>query len=176
MIHQYAYNPQGVIVNLDGDDWLYDKHVLAYIARTYQKNDCWLTYGDCVLWDGKNESKTVSSWKPYTNIPYPKSVANQKAYRKYPFLPLHPRTWKVWLFKKIRKEDFFRPDGSWLQFAEDQAIFYPLLEMSNGKYHVFKKPLSVYNNASNISDLKINTFGLLRDELIIRKKQAYANI
>ena len=92
------------------------------------------------------------------------------SYRLEPFYPLHPRTWKVWLFKKIKKEDFHRPNGTWLQYAEDQAIFFPMLEIANGNFEVIKAPLYVYNMTTQHSDIKENLLGLLKDELIIRKK------
>ena len=63
-----------------------------------------------------------------------------------------------------------RPDGSWLQFAEDQAMFYPMLEIAKGKYAVMSKPLYVYNIATKNSDNKQNLIRLLKDELIIRRK------
>lgn len=177
MLRKYAKNDNAVVVNLDGDDWLLDNIALDYIAKIYSKNPkCLLSYGECVLWDGKKYSKPSRFVMENTNVPYPKSVVKNNSYRLYPFLPLHPRTWKVWLFKKIKKEDFLRPDGSWLQFAEDQALFYPMLEMANGSYSVIKKPLYVYNIATMHSDVKSNTLALLKDELIIRKKKPYEPI
>src|SRR3989344_2634209 len=170
MINKYANEDGAVVFNLDGDDCLMDNDVLAYVNLVYQKTGCFLTYGECVHWNGKELSKPAHLIKQYTNIPYPKDVVKSNSYRNYPFLPLHPRTWKVWLFKKIKRTDFLRPDGSWLQFAEDQAMFYPMLEIAKGKYAVMSKPLYVYNIATKNSDNKQNLIRLLKDELIIRRK------
>lgn len=171
MIHKYAKGDDSVVVNLDGDDWFFDKNTLSYLAETYRRSGCLLTWGECVFWDGAKFSKPSRFLKPYTNTAYPKGVIEENSYRKYPFLPLHPRTWRAWLFKKIKKEDLLREDGSWIKLVEDQAIFYPMLEMASGKFKVIKKPLYVYNIATGQSDLNKNLLEFLKDELIVRKKQ-----
>lgn len=177
MIRDFAENDDAVVFNLDADDWLLSQDSLEYLAKFYKRNpNCLLTYGECLYWDGKGFSKPSRFVKKYTNVPYRKSIIRKNSYRKEPFLPLHPRTWKVWLYKKIKKEDFLRPDGSWLQFAEDQAMFFPMLEMANGRYTVIKKPLYAYNIATKHSDVKLNTPKLLKDELITRKKVPYEPI
>jgi hypothetical protein len=174
MTHKFAIRSSAIILNLDGDDWLLGPDSLKHLAWVYKNNpQCLLTYGECVLWDGKHYTRPSRFVNKFTNIPYPKSVIEKYSYRKYPFLPLHPRSWRVWLFKKIKKQDFLRPDGSWLQFAEDQAIFYPILEMATARVKVIKRPLYVYNVASVHADIKENLRGLLKDELIIRKKNSY---
>lgn len=71
------------------------------------------------------------------------------------------------------KSDFLRPDGTWLRFAEDQAIFYPLLEMAGGNFETIKKPIYVHRFEHQNSDLKANLVGLVKDELIIRRKPKY---
>ena len=174
MISKFAKKDGAVILNLDGDDWLLDSKVLDYLAKVYKNSDCLLTYGECLLWDGKEYSSHPSRFiKKRTNIPYPKKVVKNSSYRLEPFYPLHPRAWKVWLYKKIKKEDFLRYDGSWLEFAEDQAMFFPMLEMANGRYKVIKKPLYAYHVGAKQSDIKQNLIKLLKDELIIRKKKPY---
>lgn len=177
MILTFAKNDDAVVLNLDADDWLIDKNVLTEIANTYNRTGCLLTYGECKIFENNElTNKPSRVLKEHTNIPYPERIIKTNSYRKYPFLPLHPRTWKVWLFKKIKKEDFLREDGSWIEFAEDQAIFYPMLEMSNGRFCVISIPLYVYSIETQHSDTKQNLIGLLRDELIIRRKKPYEPI
>lgn len=175
ILHRFAKKNQAVVFNLDGDDWLLNKRSLSEVAGFYRKNPtCLLTYGECVLWDGKKISgKPSRLLLPNVNIPYKNGVIADNSYRLEPFYPLHPRTWKVWLFKKIRKKDFIRPNGTWLQFAEDQAIFFPMLEMAGGNYLTIKKPIYVHNFEHQYSDLKANLIGLLRDELVSRKRPKY---
>jgi len=174
MIRRYARNDEGIIFNLDGDDWLPDENSFSVIAITYRENkSCLLTYGECLIWDGKLSKTTSRFLLDNVNRFYTRGVIEKGLYRKKPFLPLHPRTWKVWLFKKILKKDLQDSGGTWLRFAEDQAIFFPLLEMARGRFGVIEKPIYVYNMATYNSDDKKNLLGLLRDELIIRRKEVY---
>ncbi|OGV91470.1 hypothetical protein A2783_01550 [Microgenomates group bacterium RIFCSPHIGHO2_01_FULL_45_11] len=174
LLKNFADKKNAVVLNLDGDDWLLDTSVLSYLSMVYQKSPhCLLTWGECVFWNGKTYSKPSRLIKPYTNISYPLKVVKESSYRRYPFLPLHPRTWKVSVFNQIKKASFLRPDGTWLQFAEDQALFYPMLEMARGRYKVIKKPLYAHNTTTKLSDAKINLTQLLKDELIIRKRKSY---
>ena len=69
-----------------------------------------------------------------------------------------------------------RPDGSWLQYAEDQAIFYPMLEMGGDHGVAIKKPLSIYNVNSQNNDVKCAPLLLIRDELIIRKRKLMCHL
>lgn len=175
MLQEFATDGEGVVINLDGDDWLLHEDALFTIARVYSTHDCLLTYGECLLWDNQQLSEKPSRFlQSYTNIPYPKAVVEQNAYRRKRFLPLHPRTWKVWLYKKIREGDFKRPDGTWLQYPEDMAMFFPMLEMAHWRYRVICDPLYVYNIATQKSVAKIHTQDLIADELVIRRKTPYA--
>ncbi len=164
-----------VVFNLDGDDWLLNHNSLAVVADIYRQNkNCLLTYGECLLWTEKGLGNKPSRLSlPNANRHYSQKIIGENNYRQEPFLPLHPRTWKLSLFKKIMKSDFLRPDGTWLRFAEDQAIFYPLLEMAGGNFETIKKPIYVHRFEHQNSDLKANLVGLVKDELIIRRKPKY---
>lgn len=176
MISVYASNHQAVVVSLDGDDWFIDSSVLSYLAKAYKKEQCWFTYGNCLIWNQDRSLSSIRSIDVYANTPYPQVTMKRKTYRREPFRCSHLRSWRTWLYKKIRKEDFLRPDGSWIQFAEDQAMFYPMLEMGAEYGLTIKKPLSVYNISSPNNDIKRDPLMLIRDELIIRRKKPYAPI
>lgn len=172
LINKYAKNDTGVIFNLDGDDWLYSETSLETVSNAYLSNpQCVMTYGECFLYDKRLIAKPARTIIPYANIPYPKKVVKTGSYRKYPFLPLHARTWKVSEFKKINTKFFMDSHGNWLRFAEDQAICYPLLEMSHGSYVVIKEPIYVYSLNTGLNDKYSNLLDLLRDELTIRRMQ-----
>jgi glycosyltransferase involved in cell wall biosynthesis len=173
LIQEYATNSSAIIFNLDADDWLLTG-ALETIANIYKNNPkCQLTYGECLVWDGSNVSKRTSRHIiPNTNIPYSNALAKDKSYRLEPFFPLHPRTWKVSLFKSIPKSEFLDSKKKWLRFAEDQAILFPMLERAGGNYKVISKPLYVYNKANIHADVTENTISLLRDEIEIRKKHS----
>lgn len=174
MLHEYTENDNAIVVNLDGDDWLLHENVLLYLAKIYKKRQCYLTYGECLVWDGKNLSQKPARFLDNNwNIPYPQNVIANNTYRREPFYPLHLRSWKLSLYKKILKKDFQEDGGKWLKFCYDLAIYFPVLEMVQGKYFVPKIPLSVYNMGTPYSDIKVHRINLLRDELIIRRKTPY---
>jgi len=171
MIHKYASANNAIVFNLDGDDWLPNKDCLGQVAKVYRNNpNTLLTYGDCMIWDGKKIKREKIHVLETLNKKYPAKVEASKSYRSYPFLPLHPRTWKVSLFKSINKREFLSPSGKWLRFAEDQAIFFPMLEeIDSSKYTVINIPIYVYNIENLHSDIRENTLMLLNDEILIRK-------
>jgi len=171
MIHAYAEKRNSIVVNVDGDDWLNGENVLQVIEETYVKDEkCVLTYGDCYYFDPGNEKhlQQASKTSKFVNHRYPPEVEIKKKYRSVPFLPLHLRTWKTAAFKKISQSQFKRPDGSWLKFCEDQAIFYPILEMSDGNYQVIQQPLYFYNRENSRNDNKVHLRECFLDELSIR--------
>jgi glycosyltransferase involved in cell wall biosynthesis len=177
LINKYAIKNNAVVINLDADDWLISNNVFKYLNIYYLKHpDVYLTYGECVLWDGNKYSRPARKIDKYWNHQYPNKIIKYKLFRKYPFLPLHPRTWKVSLFKKIKKASLFRPDRTWLKFAEDQAYYYPMLEMVGRNFGVINKPLYVYNIFTEMADIKVNTDELLKDELLIRTSNKYAHL
>lgn len=177
LIKSYADNARGVVVNVDGDDWLYTTSALRYLAHIYATHSSWVTYGDCVLWDGRHVSvRPASRLIQQCNVPYPRSIMRLSSYRREPFIPLHPRTWKVWLYNTIDEKDFHRADGSWLEYCEDMAIYFPMLEMAGSHCHVINTPLYCYNTYTPLSDVTLHPFALYKDELEIRKKPAYAPV
>jgi hypothetical protein len=174
MLHTYATDENSIVIILDGDDWLLDTFVLEFLNNIYTKTQTKLTYGECLVWDGTFLSNRPSRYiLPNVNLPYSQKVKQSNAYRKEPFFPLHLRTFSLNLFKKIKKADLLRDDGSWIEYAEDMAIFFPMLEMAGNYCITINKPLSVYNRSGNNHDDTQVVYSLLRDELLIRKKKQY---
>jgi glycosyltransferase involved in cell wall biosynthesis len=173
LIHEYCEQEDAVVFNLDADDWLYSNESIKTLMNLYMLHDWYFSYGDCFIWSGSDEQQILASKLGEHNKKYPKDVSTARSFRDYPFLPLHPRTWKVHAFKSISKESFLNKRGDWLQYCEDQAIFFPLLEMYFTKCGVVSQPLSVYNVENPNSDSKIELISSLNDELEIRGKQRY---
>ena len=171
-IHNYIENDDAIIINLDGDDWLIRDDVIQIINDTYNSTSCLLTYGNCIYYapHSKDHLKVVDKVIPTINHRYPLEVEKQNSYRKQYFRPLHIRTWKVGHFKKIPKKYFLRPDQTWIEMCEDQAMFLPMLEISEGQYQIITNALSAYNQANPLSDHKIYRIKQLIDEVIILKK------
>ncbi len=178
MIHCYCDDSQGIVINLDADDWFSTPDSVSTIVKHYQQRKCVYAYGDCYLWNGQDEHNLLIASQVMVpcNIPYSAEVVTHKNYRDVQFLPLHPRTWKVYAFKKIDLSAFQRSDGNWLQFCEDQAIYYPIFEMFSSVGAVFAEPLIVYNQANQLADIKVHRVATLRDELEIRRKPRYETI
>jgi glycosyltransferase involved in cell wall biosynthesis len=174
MIHHFVSSDDAIVVNVDGDDWLSSASVLARVVSEYEKTHCLLTYGNCrYFWPGTKKHNTLGSDWGELNHRYSRDVEKNNAYRKTFFIPLHLRTWTAGLFKKIRKESFLRPDGSWQRICEDEAMFLPMLEMAGGRYSVIKDVLYVYNRENKYNDSKANAGESLFDELCIYKQQSY---
>jgi glycosyltransferase involved in cell wall biosynthesis len=172
VLHPIA-NEKAVIVNVDGDDWLAHDHVLERLAAEYKKTQCLLTYGDAELYNptSSTHGKRISEIYKNMNSRYDVSVEKTKTYRKVELRFHHLRSWQLRLFQRIPQKCFLRPDGSWIQFCEDQAIFFPLLEMAAGRYTVISETLSVYNRQTSLSDAKVNSSGRLLDEVLIRRQK-----
>ena len=177
-LHNYVTDDEAVIFNLDGDDYLRVPDALSAIFDVYDRSNCLLTYGECFIVNNWFLARFLPCRYVLSgrNIRYPKEVECSSSYRKMYFIPLHPRTWKMELFRKIHKESFQNNNGSWFTTCEDQAMFYPMLEMSGGRYQVIKKPLYYYRMGHSTSDKAINMSLQLRDEKEIQKKKPYQPI
>ena len=173
LIHEYCDQREDIVFNLDADDWLSSRESISILMNLYAENNWYFTYGDCFIWSGSDKQQVQASMVGEYNKKYPKEVVEEKLFRDFTFLPLHPRTWKVHAFKSIPKEAFLSKSGQWLQYCEDQAIFFPLLEMYYSKCGVISQPLTVYNIENPNADSKIELISTLRDELEIRSKPRY---
>jgi hypothetical protein len=170
-MHTYIEDKNAVVVNLDGDDWLLGRDALATVTQTYKTNPVSFTYGNCVyyapghVWHGR----VATDVSAHSNRRYSPWVDKHGLYRQEPFYPLHLRTWKAGLFLNIDEGEFKRSDGSWIQFCEDQAMYYPFFE-SQEPYAVISTPLCVYNYRTALSDDTIHLSGRLRDEVLLRRR------
>ena len=93
-VHKYTKDDE-VIVLVDGDDSLAHPNVLSRLAQEYSKNVYWVTYGQF-----KNKIAGDKGWA----ADIPRDIVRNKKLRSFPHVPTHLRTFKSWLFKKIKKE------------------------------------------------------------------------
>lgn len=129
--------PEDVIVNLDGDDWLIDDRALEKIARAYD-DGCWLTYGSWI----SNRSDKPGLWPPYPD--------DTHDFRDAPWLATAVRTWKKWLFDNIDPRDLLDDAGRPLRVCEDVAYMFPMLEMATtARARHIAEPLMLYNLLSD---------------------------
>lgn len=153
--------PEDVIVCLDGDDWFADRNALRIIAETYQKFDCWVTYGS---WRSNVPRLKIGGYDGLWPA-YPKGTTD---FRRHRFLGTAVRTWKKWLWDCLRDEDLRSDTGKYVRVSEDQMIMIPLLEMcGTQKARHIALPIMTYNKLPNYAaDASLNEEGLRNGELI----------
>jgi glycosyltransferase involved in cell wall biosynthesis len=149
-----------ICVEIDGDDWLPNSNVLSFVDNVYKDKDVWMTSGSFKYHDGRHGFANPP--KNFTNI------------RKQTFTLSHMRTWKSWLWKKIKEEDLKDNDGNYWSVAGDLSFMYPMLEMSGEKHFKFiSDVLYIYNESNPLNDHKVNMSKVSSTVNIIRNKQQY---
>ena len=157
--------PEDVIVNLDGDDWLYTPRALQIIADTYSANDCWMTYG---------------SW--VSNVSYvpgrlPAYAENTTDFRSAEWLGTAVRTWKKWLWDLIDDNDLRNEDGGYFSIVEDLAVMFPMLEMSGtSKAKHIPEILMLYNRANPACVANARRDEMERITEYLRNKPSYRRL
>jgi len=154
-VHMYC-NDDDIVLDYDGDDWFKHNDALATINKEYSDQNVWLTYGSFVAFPGniKGGCEEVPAW-----------VIEKNAYRDYPWVTSHQRTFYAWLFKLIKLKNFLH-DGKFIQAATDPTSMFPMLEMSGGRFVYINDILYVYNRATPIN---VNKTGMRRHQ----RKMAY---
>jgi glycosyltransferase involved in cell wall biosynthesis len=134
-----------IFVNLDGDDWLATPEVLEKLNEEYNNHDYWLTYGKMMVYNGTDQLTEAFP----QNSAYDPFVHKYSLYRRDSWRSSHLRTFRKFLFDKIRRDEFVsKIDGKLFWHASDLAFMYPMLEMSPpNKIGVMEFPTYVYNNS-----------------------------
>jgi len=161
----HSFNPkpadEDVMVIIDGDDWLYDDGVLAYVSSIYDNNpNVWITYGTHYDFRWGVIGDTAKPLKPNHDFRRGEWV----------FAPL--RTFKYFLFKNINETDLRNTrTGEFYTSEADLAMMIPLAEMA-GQEHIYyiSKPLYTYNSGNPESNHFINN-GKPQCEADIRSRQ-----
>jgi len=161
-------NDDDVIVSLDGDDWLSSPDVLTKLNKTYEENDCWMTYGSYLEFPTGNIGIEASK--------YPKSVINENTFRTEKWRASHLRTFKYGLWKNIKYDDFLYIDGKFCRTCIDKAFMYPLLEMAGDKAQYVSDVLYVYNlvNPNNVH--KVDRSLQLNTDKFLQAKEPYPRL
>jgi glycosyltransferase involved in cell wall biosynthesis len=141
LMDENLFDDEDIVVELDGDDWLYNNNVLNIIDEKYKTNkDLWLTNGSFVYSDGR----FGFSWK-----------VNPDTVRTDTFLFSHLRTWKVHLWRSIEQESFLDENREYFKAAPDAAYSFPMVEMAGDKhYEYIPNILYVYNESSPYNEHK----------------------
>lgn len=149
-----------ICVEVDGDDWLYDNHVLSRIDSVYKSDDIWMTSGSFVYHDGRKGFCSPPSF--LIDV------------RKQNFTMSHIRTWKSWLWKNIYIDDLKDENGEYWSVAGDLSFMFPMFEMSGFKHYRFIEEINyVYNESNPINDHKVNLQKVQSTVKKIREKKSY---
>ena len=155
-----------IVVTVDGDDWLANCDVLTKLNEVYSSGEVYMTYGSYQGSDGH-----IGCCRPYE-----KAIIDGSRFRRAQWRASHLRTFSASLFKKIKKEDFYDPEGKWLDMAWDLAIMLPILEMSGNRHRFIPDILYVYNVDNPISDFRVNQKRQGMLDGFIRRKPKYDKI
>lgn len=139
-----------IVVLVDGDDWLPNKNVLSYINEQYNKNDCWIMYGQAAWTDGRRGFASAYTKEDFNDI------------RNAKFRVSHLRTFRAGLYHSMKLQDpefsgLKDSKGEFYKSSYDTAIMFPILEMAGHEKTLFNdKVIYTYNRDNPISDDKVD--------------------
>jgi glycosyltransferase involved in cell wall biosynthesis len=152
-----------ICVSLDADDYLPDNQVLSRVLDAYADNQTWLTWGNHIWTDGSPD------------ICGP--LDDTSAIRKVSWRTSHLRTWRLFLWRNIRPEDFLGPDGEPLRVAGDVASMFPMVEMAGNRHVKFLDSINyVYNRSNPASNFRVRPEEQLRNAAFLRSKPPYKQL
>jgi glycosyltransferase involved in cell wall biosynthesis len=153
-----------IVVTLDGDDWWAHDHVLTLINKIYDKFDVWMPYGQYETYPGKERGLCSE---------LPAHIIKTNDFRNFEWVTSQQRTYYVWLFKLIKKEDLLY-DGNFFPKSGDLAIMFPMLEMSGERSKFISDVIYIYNKETPLTHTKLNP-GFSYSK-IIRARKPYSRL
>lgn len=164
--------PDDIIVEVDGDDWLLHPFVLQYLNQIYQNENIWMTYGQYITYP-------TGELGGHFHLHLDDNIDKTNSYRTNIFPYSHLKTYKVFLLDKINDDDIIDPEtGKYFNAAADFALCMPLVEMT-GKSRIFRinEPLYVYNVSEELESETNNRVDLQKQtEQRIRQGKVYNRI
>ena len=152
-----------ICVEVDGDDWLSDSNVFTRVNEVYKDENVWMTSGS--FKNTRGMTGFASKPASFDNI------------RKQLFTLSHLRTWKSWLWKKIKEEDLKDENGEYWKVAGDLAFMFPMFEMSGEEHYRFLTDINyVYNETNPLSDHKVDLNATVVLANKIRNKKPYQKL
>tara|TARA_R110000803_G_scaffold188348_1_gene250742 strand:- start:5096 stop:5851 length:756 start_codon:yes stop_codon:yes gene_type:complete len=141
-----------IVIQVDGDDWLFDGGVLSYIDNFYNEHGCMVMYGQA-----KYLSNRAGNATPYLNK---EEFLNKR--KNFKFHVSHVRTFFAKLFHEIVNQDenlscFKDVNGNWYQMTCDVAMMYPIMEICGYEKVKYNDViLYIYNDSNPLQDFKID--------------------
>ena len=118
-------DPEEILLFVDGDDWLPNAGVLEQVNDLYNNREVWMTYGGMVCWRGGDKFEQAHP----QNTHYPPDTHAMNSYRTDHWRASHLRSFKWWLYEKVKDEDLRYSVTNEYYHAEDLASSFPCLEM-----------------------------------------------
>ena len=153
-----------IVILLDGDDWLSQNGALKKVSEIYANSDCWMTYGQYRSWPDNIIGCS-------SEIPI--GIVETNGFRDHEWCASHLRSFYAWLFKLIKMKDLIGPCNTFFHMAWDQAMMFPMLEMSGHRAKFVSEVLYIYNAANPINDCKVDRQLQRSLETVIRLQKRY---
>lgn len=164
-IRRSGARPEDVIVVLDGDDAFATPDALLTIDDAYRTSGCWMTYGSWV----SDLSDSQGMWPAY-----PDHVGD---FRSHPWLATAVRTWKRWLWDLVDDSDFRDAAGNYFCVTEDQAVMFPMLEMSGPlRARHISDVLMIYTRSSPHACCYTRREEMLANEAYVKARPRYPRL
>lgn len=161
--------PDEIVFNYDGDDWLANNYIFALINDIYQNPDIWITYGQFQNWP----TGEMGYCQPLSQ-----ELTQKQNFRKKWWKPGQLRTFYAWLFHQIRLKDllFEGPyfQGQFFPANADLAVYYPMMEMAGSHYHFIPEVIYIRNVATPLNDFKANKEVQILGSKLLREKSKYS--
>jgi|TARA_R110000782_G_scaffold222473_1_gene309485 glycosyltransferase involved in cell wall biosynthesis len=134
---------EDVFIEVDGDDWLPDSKVFERVVTHYESGNIWIANGTFRYSDGR---KGFSS-----------EIKNFGDLRQKSYTASHLRTWKIFLWRNIKRTDLYDDSGYYWTTTGDLSFMYPMLEMSGEEHYKFMDEINyIYNEQNPLNDHKVN--------------------
>jgi alpha(1,3/1,4) fucosyltransferase len=160
-------DPDTIIVLVDGDDFLAHSHVLTRLDAIYQDPEVWVTWGQFARFPEDGDGFCA---------PIPDEIVSANAFRDYPFVSSHLRTFYAGLYQRIRPIDLQDDAGRFFTTAGDVAQMWALHEMAGPHGRFVDEVLYQYNRENPLNDDKLDRVGQVRTEVEIRGKARYGRL
>jgi hypothetical protein len=149
-----------IVIELDGDDFFANDKVLEKVNEVYKDQNVWITNGSFIYSSGQ---RGFSS--PQVNF---------DTLRTDRFTASHLRTWKTFLWRKIKDEDHRDNNGNYFRLNADLAYMLPMLEMAGSLHYKFIPDLMVvYNEQNPLNDHKVDMSLVNSCAIEIRSRKKY---
>lgn len=135
----HSCKPEEIILVVDGDDWLPNDDVFAYLNDVYQDPNVWLTYGQ--FWYVKKNRIGICKQLPQDTL-------DNGLIRSYPrWVTSHMRTFYAGLYQQIAFDDL-QYKGTWFPMGADVSTMFPMIEMARERVRFISDIIYHYNDGN----------------------------